>query len=437
MFDLFHLFIIIALSLYAILAFLDRRLALIIFVFLLPSYLLRLTIPAEIGPLQGLPTTVLEIMFILLALAWMTMYGKEEHKHNLRPWGSGLALLMLGSIVGVLVAPNLVSALGVWRAYFLEPIFFLLIFVDVARDETIRRQIVGALGVSVAIIGVIAVIQKFTGWWIPNPVWVPEETRRVTAWYGFPNGIGLFVAPIVMLLLSRAAHQIHKVFTLSEKRFPFYTTIAAVLGILAIVFAVSEGAIIGLAVGLVVLGLALPSLRKATLLLIIAGCLTTMLYPPLRTYAGNMLGMRDDSWRVRRIVWSESIDMISDRPVFGAGLDGYQQTLEPYHQAKHIEIFKYPHNYLLNFWTETGLIGVAGFFLLLIAYFKITIDLVFARPNDWLPVGLVAAMIVLLIHGLVDVPYFKNDLAILFFVLIGLAESLRREQLAVDQPSKA
>jgi len=31
-----------------------------------------------------------------------------------------------------------------------------------------------------------------------------------------------------------------------------------------------------------------------------------------------------------------------------------------------------------------------------------------------------AAMIVLLVHGLVDTPYFKNDLSVLFWLIIGL-----------------
>ena len=33
---------------------------------------------------------------------------------------------------------------------------------------------------------------------------------------------------------------------------------------------------------------------------------------------------------------------------------------------------------------------------------------------------LMASMIALLVHGLVDVPYFKNDLAVLFWLLIGM-----------------
>lgn len=34
-----------------------------------------------------------------------------------------------------------------------------------------------------------------------------------------------------------------------------------------------------------------------------------------------------------------------------------------------------------------------------------------------------ASMAALLVHGLVDVPYFKNDLAVLFWILISLSIS--------------
>ncbi len=36
-----------------------------------------------------------------------------------------------------------------------------------------------------------------------------------------------------------------------------------------------------------------------------------------------------------------------------------------------------------------------------------------------------AAMVVIVIHGLVDTPYFKNDLAILFWLIIGLLITLK------------
>ena len=42
------------------------------------------------------------------------------------------------------------------------------------------------------------------------------------------------------------------------------------------------------------------------------------------------------------------------------------------------------------------------------------------RRNNKMFYPLALAWLTLLIHGLVDFPYFKNDLSILFFILLGL-----------------
>jgi len=39
-------------------------------------------------------------------------------------------------------------------------------------------------------------------------------------------------------------------------------------------------------------------------------------------------------------------------------------------------------------------------------------------------------MVVVLIHGLVDVPYFKNDLAILFWIVYALGMELSKSTLS-------
>jgi hypothetical protein len=48
---------------------------------------------------------------------------------------------------------------------------------------------------------------------------------------------------------------------------------------------------------------------------------------------------------------------------------------------------------------------------------------------DWRPVhlGVLLAMVAILVHGLVDVPYFKNDLAFEFWLLAGLTLAGRRD----------
>jgi O-antigen ligase len=410
----------------------NLRLALAIFVALLPIYVLRFSIPLPMEPLAALPSTLLEVLFGILFLGWLMTKLKSDQSKNkklkkisLQTWIFGLTLLMLGATIGVSISATPLAALGLWRAYFLEPFLFFIIFIDVVRDAATRRLVLAALGSTVIAVGIIAAIQKITGWWIPNPVWVPLATRRVTAFYGYPNAIGLMAAPITMLMTAWCFNSARRIKKISDIILPIFAGLAALLGMLAIIFAVSEGAMIGLLAGLIIFSLLTKPLRPFALGAIVVACVVIIAYAPLRNYVSLKISTRDDSWSVRKIVWSESVDMLADRPIFGAGLSGYQSALAPYHQADYIEIFMYPHNIALNFWTETGLIGLIGFLTLVIVFFVVTIKLIIAHPKEWLPIALTAAMIVLLVHGLVDVPYFKNDLAMLFFVLLGLAESMR------------
>ncbi|MEA3249143.1 MAG: O-antigen ligase family protein [Patescibacteria group bacterium] len=430
-------FAVIAALLFFSLCVLDRKLALAVFCALLPVYLIRFTITLPFGPLDGLPTTLLEIFFVVLFLSWL-LFGKEGQKGQkvgLCVWLPGITLLLIGSVVGVLVSPDPIAALGVWRAYFLEPVLFFVMFTDMVRDASTRRMVLGALGISISVIGISAVYQKVTGFGIPNPVWVPEEVRRVTSFFGFPNGVGLIAAPITVLMAGWTVSSTRKDGAFRNLTVFLLGGMAAVLGVLSVLFAVSEGAMLGVAAGLLVFGLLYRPLRKAALIVLIAACALTIFYKPLTDYTSLMLSMRDDSWHVRQIVWQESLDMLYDRPIMGAGLAGYQTALEPYHEAKHIEIFMYPHNFLLNFWSETGIIGLAGFLVIVWTFFMVAIRLYRDRKGEWLPTGVIAAMIALLIHGLVDVPYLKNDISLLFWIIIGLAESMRRQTRDIREVS--
>ena len=422
-----------ALLLYWALAATNRRLGVAVFCALLPAYLVRFALPLP-GTGLALPTTFLELMFAGLFAAWFFTDGlkKKDAWRATSRWALPLALFCLGATLGVFVSPDLRAAVGVWRAYFLEPALFFLLFVDVIRTRRDRLFVLGGLGACLAIIGVTAVFQKVTGYGIPDP-WQAAAARRVTAFFGYPNAIGLFAAPVSALMAAWAADLLRR--PGPRRLLGLLPAAAAALGLLAALFAVSKGSLVGAAVGLALIGLLAKPLRAATLGLVIAGCLIVSLVGPVTHYFGSLVSLRDDSGSVRAIVWQESWDMLADHPVFGAGLAGYQPTLAPYHQAKYIEVFMYPHDIFLNFWSETGLIGLAGLIWLLIVFFRVAELLRRRLPDDWLPAALIGAMAAVLVHGLVDVPYFKNDLAMLFWTLFGLAESLALQPKAVRPPT--
>jgi len=104
-----------------------------------------------------------------------------------------------------------------------------------------------------------------------------------------------------------------------------------------------------------------------------------------------------------------------------AGLRAYSIVMRPYVSTDRIPEL-YPHNVFLAMWSELGILGLVAFMLLLgtllwrgwRAYGAAD---GFARPLLW---GTSAAFIAISVHGLFDTPYFKNDLAIEFWVVAAL-----------------
>ncbi len=399
--------------------------AVALFCGILPTYLVRFSIPIP-GTHIALPTTLLEVVFWIVFFSWLTTNGREKDAwRSLDHWAAPITLFIVGATIGFIISPNILGALGLWRAYVLEPILFFVMFTDVLTKQKRGGAVLAALGTTLAVVGVIACVQKITGIGIPL-AWQAVATRRVTAFYGFPNAIGLFAAPVTVLMagwtLALATDKDNR-----RKIFSILTLVATILGVCGIIFAVSQGAMVGAAAGLITLGLIDKRTRPWTLGVIIAACIATMTVRPIRDEISILASLRDDSGSVRQIIWKETAAMLADHPVFGAGLDSYRERILPYHETKYIEIFMYPHNIILNFWSETGLIGLVGFFWIVIMFFVTTVRLLKKKNAAVWPTGaLIAAMVALLVHGLVDVPYFKNDLAILFWIIIGLAEVLRR-----------
>ncbi len=412
----------IALVAYAVLAWKNRRAAFLLFLAFLPAYLIRLRI-------SGVPTTALELMFAILFFTWMLR--REKRLIDIRGWGCFLLAWLAVATVSLFVSPDFRAAAGIWKAYFVEPILFFILANDLLRTQRDRDDALWALAGAATLVGLPAILQHWTHWMVPPPfngMPIPPATQaefRSTSFYGFPNAIGLFLAPLALLFTAQAFRR------LPLKRYPcehWLWVTAAWICIGAAAFAQSEGAMIGMAAGI---GFMALMHKKTRLPAIVAGAIIAaalLIIPATRTIAIEKLTLNDWSGRVRKEMWAETWSMLKDRPALGAGLAGYPIVFDRYHKARHIEIFQYPHDILLNFWVETGIAGVLVFLLLLWRFFSSLRGTCFEDPNKHLwTVGLASAMVTLLVHGLVDVPYFKNDLAMLFWLLCALASSTMAE----------
>lgn len=394
------------------LAWHDLQGALLVIAVLLPTYLWRFSL----GPL---PTTFLEVLWliivVMLVMRWRpTLQQLQAMAERARPWIAPCGLLLIAGATSVVIAPDTWAALGLFRAYLVEPILFFLLLISIP-EAGYERRTAQVLLIPGLLIAVTALLQPFLA---PETLW---EGTRATSFYPFPNAVGLFLGPIVLIAVGMAAMNGAWKFgrrsllppTWRDSVFPAF---AAVLMVAAIVAAQSEGALVGVATGLVMLGLLHARTRRATVIAAVAVAVVIALIPTTRTLAAEKLLLRDWSGTVRRITWSETVEMLKDRPLTGAGLAGYPIVMRAYHKATAIEIFQYPHQIVLNIWSELGLLGLVAFGWILVTFFRL------AGRDASRPYGHIAmaAMVALLVHGLVDVPYFKNDLAFLFWIIVAL-----------------
>jgi O-antigen ligase len=380
---------------------------------LLPTYLIRF----HIGPF---PTTVLEIVLVVAigalaieqisSLRALAKQSHEDSNHGDIPmrllrrlWPPrndgalltiGSTLIIIATIVGIVVAPDKRAALGIAKAFFWEPMALAWLIIATRPDkEKIWRAALSGFALSAFVVIIYGLLQYAHPALIPA-TWTAE--RRITSVFDYPNAAALYLAPLTALLLSSPV-----------------TIALAFFAVVIIILAKSAGGLVAVAAALFFLGVIKKKTRAATIVAAIIAILIVLLLPAAAGLRDQIL-LRDWSGRVHQIGWKESFAMLKDHPLFGAGLDGFKTVVAPYHHAQGVEIFQYPHNLFLAAWSEIGLIGLIGLITILVWFFR----RIYVLRSKFYVLCLAAAMLAVLIHGLVDVPYFKNDLAMMFWLFI-------------------
>ena len=110
-------------------------------------------------------------------------------------------LFLLAATISIFTSINIRAALGEWKAFYIEPILLFLVLITALKTKKQIDTILFALILSGFLTSLLAIYQKYTGWYVPWEYWENHYTFRVTGWYGFPNGVGLFLAPLWPLAL--------------------------------------------------------------------------------------------------------------------------------------------------------------------------------------------------------------------------------------------
>ncbi len=389
----------------------DRVRALTLLFFLLPTYLVRFTF-------FGLPMTMLEGMLLALFIIFVIRDTALWTAWRPRAWEMLLIFLpLLASLFGLLVSPNIVAGLGIWKAYIIEPLLLYIVIRHVVKHTHDLRRIFWALILSATCISFIALIQYFTAWGIPEP-WNGFTDRRATFWYGYPNAVGLFVAPILAFTAAFTLHAERFRKTHAVYLYPFLLIMAG--GLFA---ARVEGALVAVAAALFV-SLLFTRFRVMIIVLAVAGLAAVFSFETTR----QIFLFQDVSGDVRLALWTGTRNLLTAQPFFGAGLAGFPSTYDLYRLNSHVELLLYPHNIFLNFWVELGIIGLLWLFLAFGHMITRSIQILRREQTRAYGIALLAVVTAIVVYGLVDVPYFKNDLAILFWFWLAVPVILLKKE---------
>jgi putative inorganic carbon (HCO3(-)) transporter len=398
---IYQIFLPLFLFAFLVLSVKDIKTGIYAVIFLLPAYLLRFT-------LGGIPTTVLEIMIYILCAVWLI---KNKHKLNIaarvktfyaeeKILFRGIVLLFIGALLSTLFSADLRTSLGALKGWFVDPLLFFLVYIEVIRKPEEVRKTIEAYIFSAAVVALIALgyilFGKFT------------FDGRLSAFYPSPNYLAMYLAPAFLFSIN-----------LQAKGLSFNA--ALILLFLVLFLTRSAGTMFAIVIALGCMAwkrrkgraayFALHKKRVIAILiflLVISVSLAWQKYELISNPDGR------SSWSSRLMIWNTSLEILKDHPLVGIGPGTFQEQYLNYQNRFSVPYLEWavpqPHDTLLAFYLQTGLIGLVGFLLLLLWLGKR------ARTDELVFLFLVY----FLIHGLVDTLYWKNDLALLFWLVFAV-----------------
>jgi O-antigen ligase len=287
---------------------------------------------------------------------------------------------------------------------------------------------------SAVVISIYGLINLATG---QNLITAEGGIPRIRSVFGSPNNLGLYLGRAIPVAGAVAALGSN-----SRRRIAY--ALALMPMIAAAVLSFSRGALVfGLPAALIVILLFWGG-RRAALALGVLGTLGAVTLAALSNNPrfANLFSTSSGTGFFRINVWRSAWAMFMDHPWLGVGLDNFLYAyrgryIQP--EAWQEPNLPHAHNIFLDALTRTGLLGFFALLASLISFFKFTFDVLrsplptnaSARLLDLRPlaIGLLAAMIDILAHGMVDTAYWFVDLGFVFMLVLGLMVAINEQSV--------
>lgn len=392
----------------------------LISLFLLPAYIFRFS-------LVGIPTNIFEIAAFITALVFIIerLLSKSKQKLIFGLWPT--YVLLLAAIVAAIIAPDRTAALGILKGWFFVPAILYLIIINTFEKKNIRNLTI-PLFITLILISLWALLQKLgvisTLFYQVGDSGFSDYLARFRAFGPFesPNYLAMFVVPVMFITLPILGF--FKTATDKAVVLAFY-----VIPLFALYASHSLGGLLAFGFGLVSFFAVLLAKTYRARLVNSGGKVTSLALALIFTAVGFAFifsSISNDIYSnaIRRDIYHYSSELILSHPITGIGLGEFQKSVGDISvsnagfQLYGLSYALHPHNLFLAFWLNLGVLGIITFIYLLGSFFW----RLGRRGGDALTLACAfAAMVAIMIHGLVDTTYFKNDLSVIFWLLLSVS----------------
>lgn len=413
--------------------------------FLIPFYFFRFSI-------FGFKTNIFEVFVLISFIIFFYGHVSSLTIKKLHPIPIWVYLFLLASLIGVFLAQDKIQALGIFKGWFLFPVIFYFLITNNFNKKIISKLSI-PLYLSLIIVSIWAVLQKFGS--IGQLFYQVGDNSfaqyiyegRAFGPFESPNYLAMYIVPMIFLslpiFLSSSFSLRHKLKSgLEEEKSPSFSLRATLkrglkgllvllyfLPLLALCYTTSRGGAVALAVSFIALILFLyfkskvfrKIIEKQSNILIFGLLIVVTIFFIM---AARKIAPNQGGDVIRLEIYNYSIEMINKNRLTGIGLGSFPEAIDRISANNHsfqefgISYALHPHNVFLAMWLN---IGITGLIIFLILLRQIIYNLFKNKTESFLKSCIFAALIAVLVHGLFDTTYFKNDLSAIFWLIFALA----------------
>lgn len=385
------------------------------------------------------------LLLVLAGLVFgLLLYGALTGARAGRLPATGLAVIALLLVSGASTLSAIEPADALADLFWLTvAVVFLLATLQICHERRQVTVVVGGLVAGLGLAGAHGLFQRVTGDFT-NISFVSEGEviNRISGGFGHPNQYAAFIAVLaplaIMVLVSRSF----------GPRLRLLAGLALALALPALALSYTRGAIIGLALGLL-LWLVLLRPRAAIGAVIVIVAVGALLVPS--ALEDRFLSDSSGDVTLRADIWGAALELYGERPVVGVGPDnfaaGYRDlpAIPAFGSQRRLlhtdELVVPPHaqNQFLNILAEQGTLGILAFLVFFISALRVAYRGSSARSGAARAVslGVGAGLLAFAIQGQLDVSLFGERTEIALLALVALPTMLLRLEDPETPPTEA